>query len=86
MMLQRMETVGVILNEKSVFSVSKIKLIENIISKEGVQVDSEKIKAIVNFARPQNVSKLRRLPDMANHVGKFPKSLVETTKLLRALL
>ena len=80
-----MEAVGVTLNEKCVFSDSEIKFIGHIISKEGIQVDPEKIRAIVNLARPQNVSELRRLLGMVNHVGRFAKNLAETTKLLRDL-
>ena len=74
-----METAGVTLNVKCVFSVSEIKFIGHIISKEEIQVDPEKIRAKVNLARPQNVSELRRLLGMTNHVGKFAKNLAETT-------
>ena len=84
MVLQRMEAVGLTLNEKDVFSISKIKFIGHI-SKEGIQVDLEKIRAIKNLAWPQNVSVLRRLRGMANHMGKFAKNLAETTKPLRDL-
>ena len=52
-----MEVAGV--NEKCVFSVSEIKFICHIISKEAIQEDPEKIRAIVNLARPQNVSELQ---------------------------
>ena len=48
-----MKVAGIKLNEKCVFSVSEIKFVGYIISKEGIQVDPEKIKAIVNLARPQ---------------------------------
>ena len=37
----------------------------------------------MNLARPQNVSELRRLLGMANHVGKFAKNLAEATKPFR---
>ena len=77
-MLQRIEAAGVTLNEKCVFSVRKIKFIGHIISKEGTQVDPEKIRAIVNLAE------LRWLLGMTNHVGKFAKNL-GTTKPLRDL-
>ena len=86
MVLQRMEAAGVILNEKCVFSVSKIRLIRHIISKEEIQVDPEKMRAIVNLARLQNVSELCWLLGMTNHEGKFAKNLAETTKPLRDLL
>lgn len=84
--LERMEAAGITLNDKCVFSVSKIKFIGQLISEEGIQIDPEKINAIMNMTRPQNVSELRRLLGMANHVGKFAKNLAETTKPLRDLL
>ena len=71
---------------KNVFSVSKIKFIGHIISKEEIQVDPEKIRAIMNLARPQNVSELRQLLGVANHEVRFAKNLPETTKPLRDLL
>ena len=81
-----MEAAGVTLNEKCVFSVSKIKVNGHIISKEEIQVDPEKMRAIMNLARPQNMSELQRLIGMTNYVGKFAKNLAETTKPLRDLL
>lgn len=86
MVLKRMEAAGITLNAKCVFSARKIKFISHIISEDGIQVDPEKIRAIVNLTRPQNVSELRRVLSMANHVGKFAESLAETTKSLRDLL
>ena len=47
MVLQKMEATGVTLNEKCVFSVCKIKFIGHIISKEGIQVNPEKIGSII---------------------------------------
>ena len=85
MVLQIMEAAGVTLNEKCVFSVHKIKCIVHITSKEGIQVEPDKIRTIVNLTRTQNVSELRRLLGMANHVGKFAKNVAETTKPLRDL-
>ena len=73
-----MEAAGVTLNEKCVFSVSKKKNIGHIIWKKGIQVNPEKIRAIVNLARPQNVSELQGLLGQANHVGRFAKNLTET--------
>ena len=86
MVLQRMEAAGVTLNKKCVFSVGKIKFIGHIISKEGIQVDPEKRRAIMNLVKLQNVSELQQLLGMANHVGKFAKNLAETTGPLKDLL
>ena len=73
-------------NVYSLLTKKKKKIIGHIISKEGIQVNPEKIRPIVNLARLQNVFELRRLLGMANHVGKFVKNLAETTKPLWDLL
>ena len=80
-----MKAAGVTLNVKCAFFVSKIKFIGHSIPKEGIQIDPEMIRTIVNLARPQNVSELQRLLDMANHVGKFANNVADTTKPLRDL-
>lgn len=84
--LQRMKEAGATLNEKCVFSVKKIKFLGHIISENGIEIDPEKVEAITNLPRPQNVAELRRLLGMVNHVGKFIPNLAEITKPLRDLL
>ena len=85
MVLQKLEAAGVTINEKCVFAVCKMKFIGHIISKEGIQADPEKIRAILNLTKPKNVSEHRQLLSVADHEGKFAKNLVETTKSLRDL-
>lgn len=84
--LQRMKAAGVTLNEKCDFSASSIKFLGHIISAVGIQIDPEKVDAIKKLPRPENVSELRRILGMVNHVGKFAPNLTETTKPLRDLL
>ena len=84
--LHRMQEAGVTLNEKCVFSASKIKFLGHIITPEGIQIDPDKVSAITNFPPPKDVPELRRFMGMVNHVGKFAPNLAENSKPLRDLL
>ncbi|GAB1602716.1 uncharacterized protein K02A2.6-like, partial [Argonauta hians] len=86
LVLQKMEAAGVTLNNKCLFSACEIKFLGHFISKDGIKIDPEKVSAIKELARPQNVTELRRLLGMANHMGKFAENLAEITKPLRDLL
>ena len=77
---------GITLNEKCVFSTDTVKFLGHIISKEGIEIDPEKISAITKCSQPTNVPELRRFIGMVNHVGKVAPNLAETTKPLRDLL
>lgn len=69
-----------------VFSITNIKFLGHVISKEGIQIDPEKLKVIIDLPRSKNVWDLRCLLGMANQVGKFAKHLADTTSLLREIL
>ena len=69
------------MNENCVFTVDKVKFLGHIISKDGIQIDPEKVKAITKLPRPQSVTEVRRFLGMVNHIGKFAPNLVETTNL-----
>ena len=84
--LAKMQDAGITLNDKCVFSTDKVKFLGHIITPEGIHIDDEKVKVITNFPRPENISDLRRLLGMVNHVGKFAPNLSDTTKPLRDLL
>ncbi|KAK7111283.1 hypothetical protein V1264_010944 [Littorina saxatilis] len=86
LVLQRLKQAGATLNDKCVFSTGEIKFLGHIINKDGIKIDPDKVSAISNFPRPENVPELRRFLGMVNHVGKFAPKLAETTKPLRDLL
>ena len=81
--LQRMKDAGVTLNEKCVFGVDTIKFLGYIISKDGNQMDPEKVVAMTKLPRLQNVPEVHRLLGMINHIGELAPNLAETTKPLR---
>ena len=81
-----MKAARITLKDKYVFFDRTIKFLEYITSKEGFQIDPEKVKAIVDLHRLQNISEQRSLLDIANQVGEFAKNQVDTTQPLWDLL
>ena len=85
--LKRMTEVGLTLNrEKCHFSQNQVKFLGQIIDRDGVHPDSEKVQAIQKFQTPRNVGDIRRFLGMCNHLSKFTPNLAEKTKPLRELL
>ena len=72
--------------EKSEFSKTTVKVLDNIANSEGVSPDPDKIEAIVNLPAPQNVSEVRSFLEMINQLNKFTDHLADKTKPLRDLL
>ena len=68
------------------FSKSKIKLLGQVTEASGVRADADKVKAIKAMREPINVSEVRGLLEMINHLGKFLPYLAGKTCLLRDLL
>ncbi|KAL7858166.1 hypothetical protein AOLI_G00182680 [Acnodon oligacanthus] len=84
--LSLLEEAGVTLSEKCEFSKSKIKFLEQVIKASGVRADPQKLKAVKDMREPTNVSEVRGLLGMINHLGKFLPYLAEKTCPLRELL
>ena len=85
--LKRMMEVELTLNrEKCHFSQNQVKFLGQIIDRDGVHPDSEKVQAIQKFQTPRNVGDIRRFLGMCNHLSKFTPNLAEKTKPLRELL
>jgi hypothetical protein len=49
-------------------------------------VEPDKVKAIVEMERPDNISGIRRFLGMVNQLNKFSPKITELTKPLRELL
>ena len=56
------------------------------ISKEGVQVDPSKIKAIMEWPKPDNISKLRGFLGLTGYYRRFVKNYTHKTAPLTNLL
>lgn len=61
--------------QKCDFLCEEVKYLGFIVSSEGVRVDREKIKPILEIAPPSNVSELKSFLGMVNFYGKFIKNL-----------
>ena len=84
--LKKLQTAGVILNDKCKFAQITIKFLGHIIDQEGVQPDPEKVSAINLFEPSKDVKGVRRFLGMANQSPKFLPILSEIVSPLRKLL
>ena len=77
-MLERPTNAGVTLNiDKCTFRVPKIKFLGDVAGANGIEVDPEKVAAVVNLPAPKNVHEIRVFLGMVNHLGKFAEHLAE---------
>ena len=85
--LRRLEEAGVTLNQKKcMFTQNRVKFLGQIVDREGVRPDPDKVSAILNLKTPTCVGDIRRLLGMTNQLGKFSPNLADLTKPLRDLL
>ena len=84
--LEHLREAGVTLNNnKCTFRVAKIKFLGNV-STNGIEVDPDKVAAVVNLHAPKNVHEVRVFLGMVNHQSKFAEHLADKTKLIRDLM
>ena len=85
--LERLQTAGVTLNaQKCVFNKRRIRFLGHVIDGDGIHPDPQKVSAVLQMERPQNVTDLRCFMGMANQLGKFSPNLAELSQPLRELL
>lgn len=85
--LERLEQVGMTLNnEKCEFGVSRVKFLGHVISREGIEADPDKVKAIIEMKPPQCKRELKGFLGMVNYLSKFNPYLAELEKPLRDLI
>ena len=85
--LERLTNAGVTLNtDKCTFRVPKIKFLGNVVSANGIEVDPEKVAAVVNLPAPKNVHEVCVFLGMVNHLGEFAEHLANKTKPIRDLM
>lgn len=81
--LQKIESVFTILETRGLkikkskcsFLAREIKFLGYVINEDGVKVDPDKVKAMVDMAYPKNVSELKSFLGMVNFYGKFVKNI-----------
>ena len=59
---------------KCTFGKEEVSYLGHVISKEGVNVDLEKIKSITNWPKPTNISKLRGFLGLTGYYRRFIRS------------
>lgn len=70
--LNRLTNTGVTLNRKKcIFAASSVKFLGVIASAEGISPDPDKVAAINVMPAPQDVTGVRRLLGLVNHIGRF---------------
>lgn len=85
--LDRLSEKGIVLNkEKCEIGKTRIKFLGHVISDKGIEIDKDKISALVKFPTPNNVQQLRRVLGMSNYYLKFFPQLAAVTAPLRELL
>ena len=85
--IEHLREAGVTLNnDKCTFRVPKIKFLGNVVSANGIEVDPDKVAAVVNLPAPKNVHEVRVFLGMVNHLSKFAEHLADKTKPIRDLM
>ena len=72
--------------DKCLLRRSKLVFMGNLISKDGLEPDPEKVDAICKMSAPENVTELRRLLGMANYLYRFLPDLSTVLKPMTDLL
>lgn len=68
------------------FAVKKLKFLGHIISKNGIEVDPEKTKAMSEFPTPKTQKQVRSFLGMANYYRRFISNFAKIVTPLNALL
>ena len=78
---------NITLNRKKVkFSKDQVKFVGYVITRDGIAVDPEKIRAIKEFPPPTNLTQLQSFMGMVNQLGDFSADISTTADPLRCLL
>ncbi|KAI5151526.1 hypothetical protein ENBRE01_2196 [Enteropsectra breve] len=84
---EKLKEAGISLNEnKCKLFKDQISILGNLVSGGTVKPEPEKIKALRNFQRPQNINELRSFLGLLNYCRGFIPNLAEKTKPLNDML
>ena len=85
--LKRCDKIGIVLNDsKMELRKDEITFMGHLISKDGLQTDPEKVKAIAKMTSPQNIEGLRRFLGVVNFLSKFVPNMSDIAKPLHNLV
>ena len=78
---------GISLNpKKSLFGLEEGKLLGHIISKDGIRIDPDRIRAILHVPHPRNIKELQAFLGKINFLRRFIHNLAELIILLNNML
>lgn len=85
--LERLSVAAVTLKlDRCTLTVPKIKFLGNVVSADGIEVDPDKVAAVVNLSAPKDVQEVRVFLGVVSHMGKFAEHLADKTKPIRDLM
>ena len=69
-----------------IFGLKEVSFLGHIVSTEGIRVDPMKIKAVMNWKPPRNVTKVRRFLGLAGYYHRFVQGFLVIASSLTRLL
>ena len=85
-LLERCQNRGMVLNQdKLKLRVKRVKFMGHVLTANGLEPDPDKVKAIKEMPRPQNVEDAQRLNGFVNYLAKFLPHLAEAMEPIRRL-
>ena len=85
-LLERCRDWGIALNkDKLKLRVKRVKFMGHVLTANGLEPDPDKVKAIKEMPRPQNVEDAQRLNGFVNYLAKFLPRLAEAMEPIRRL-
>ena len=72
--------------EKCTFGVTSGKLLGFVVSRRGIEVDPDKVKAIINLPPPRTVKEVRGILGRLNYIARFISQLTDKCRPLFKLL
>ena len=74
------------LHQSAISFLEKVSFLGHIVSKEGLQTDREKIKALKDCPPPPKIPEMRQFLGFVNYNRKFIKSFADHTNLLEEIM
>ena len=85
-LLNRCRERGMALNKNKLkLRISKISFMGHIFSKESLKIDPDKVKAVLEMPRPEDVERVERLNGFVNYLAKFLSRLADQMEPIRRL-
>ncbi|UYV69276.1 K02A2.6-like [Cordylochernes scorpioides] len=75
-----------LISEKCSFGASQMKVLGHLIDGDGIYPDPDKVGAVINFPRPENVSEVRSFLGLCSYYRRFIKSFANIAGPLNELL